>query len=276
MTGRVSLVGAGPGDPELLTRRAARRLAEADLVLYDALVPPDMLALAPKAQRFFVGKRSGRHALPQEAINRLMIRAARRGRTVVRLKGGDPFVFGRGGEEALALRAAGVPFEIVPGVTSAVAAPALAGIPVTHRGLSSGFVVVAGYAESSYRPILESLTPNALTVVVLMGLAARVPLAQLLIDRGWRPETAAALVFDSSTPHEAVWTGTLAELAGVEIDRIGATGTIVIGEVVTLRDALSAGRTSQQWDQESTVLDESDTQELEPSHRKVGLQLDAR
>ena len=142
--GFVSLVGAGPGDPDLLTQKAVRRLAEADLVLFDALVSLAALDLAPQAQRFFVGKRARRKAIRQETIHHLMIRAARRGKRVVRLKCGDSFVLGRGAEEALALRAAGVPFEVVPGVTSAIAAPALAGIPVTHRGLASGFAVVSG------------------------------------------------------------------------------------------------------------------------------------
>ncbi len=131
-TGHVSLVGAGPGDPELLTLRALRRLRAADLVLNDALVPAALVELAPQARRFFVGKRAGRHSIEQDTIHRLMIRAARRGDRVVRLKCGDPFVFGRGGEEALALAEAGIPFEIVPGLSSALAAPALAGIPVTH------------------------------------------------------------------------------------------------------------------------------------------------
>ena len=133
-TGFVSLVGAGPGDPDLLTQRAVRRLAEADLVLYDALVSPEVLPLASRAQCLSVGKRACRPSISQEAINRCLVRGARRGKRVVRLKCGDPFVFGRGGEEAIALAAAGVPFEIVPGVSSALAAPALAGIPVTHRG----------------------------------------------------------------------------------------------------------------------------------------------
>ena len=127
--GQVSLVGAGPGDPELLTRRAVQRLRAADLVLYDALVDDRVLGIARRAQRFFVGKRAGRHALTQDAIQALMIRAARRGKRVVRLKGGDPFVFGRGGEEVHALQQAGIPFEVVPGITSAVAAPALAADP---------------------------------------------------------------------------------------------------------------------------------------------------
>jgi len=149
-SGFVSLVGAGPGDPSLLTRRAVVRLRRADLVLYDALVSDEVLAIARRAHRFYVGKRAGRHALTQEAINALLIRAARRGRRVVRLKAGDPFVLGRGGEEALALKAAGVAYEVVPGVTTAVAAPALAGIPVTHRGLSTGFVVVSGHVYGCF------------------------------------------------------------------------------------------------------------------------------
>src|SRR3954466_4524267 len=135
MSGHVSLVGAGPGDPGLLTRTAVARLRAADLVLYDALVDDRILRYARRAQRFYVGKRAGPHARPQRAIESLMIRAARRGRRIVRLKGGDPFVFGRGGEEALALHKAGVSYDVVPGISSAIAAPAAAGIPVTHRGV---------------------------------------------------------------------------------------------------------------------------------------------
>src|SRR3954469_13153088 len=156
-TGYVSLVGAGPGDPSLLTRKAGARLRAADLVLYDALVDIQVLKFARRAQKFFVGKRAGRHALSQQAIQAVMIRAARRGRRVVRLKGGDPFVFGRGGEEALALHAAGVSFDIVPGVTSAVAAPALAGIPVTHRGIASGLLVVSGHDEQAFASTVERI-----------------------------------------------------------------------------------------------------------------------
>ncbi|HUG52350.1 MAG TPA: uroporphyrinogen-III C-methyltransferase [Vicinamibacteria bacterium] len=241
MSGLVSLVGAGPGDPDLLTRKAARRLAEADLVLYDALVPTEMLELAGRARRFYVGKRAGRPHVPQEQIHRIMIRAARRGARVVRLKGGDPFVFGRGGEEALALSEAGVPFEVVPGVSNAVAAPALAGIPVTHRGMSSGFLVVSGHAESAWRPALESLAPHSLTVVVLMGLGTRPALASALLSRGWSPRTPAALLWAASRPESATWRGTLAELGGA--DPLGAPeaapGTIVIGEVVSLAEALA-------------------------------------
>ena len=239
--GLVSLVGAGPGDPALLTRRAAQRLAEADLVLYDALVDRAALDLAPSAQRIFVGKRAGRPAVTQEFIIRLLIRAARRGRRVVRLKGGDPFVFGRGGEEALALSAAGLPFEVVPGVSSAVAAPALAGIPVTHRGMASGFVVVSGHAEEAYRPILESLAPQCATVVVLMGLGRIEAIARLLLTRGWNPSTPAAVLLSAATADAVTVVTTLAELErGLEETQTRLPGTVVIGEVVRLRAALSA------------------------------------
>lgn len=231
--GAVALVGAGPGDPELLTLRAVRRLAEADLVLYDALVEPAVLALAPKAQRIFVGKRAGRPAVRQPFINRLLIRAARRGRRIVRLKGGDPFVFGRGGEEALALVAAGVPFEIVPGLTSATAAPALGGIPVTHRGVSSAFVVVSGHAPDAFSPVLTAIAPGSATIVVLMGLASAGQIAALLTGRGWRPTTPAAVLWGASRALAEAWTGTLAGLAdAVEGGSTAAPGTIVIGEVV--------------------------------------------
>jgi uroporphyrin-III C-methyltransferase/precorrin-2 dehydrogenase/sirohydrochlorin ferrochelatase len=240
MTGKVTLLGAGPGSPDLLTLRAAQRLAAADVVLYDALVDPETLALAPHAQRIFVGKRAGRPAVSQEFINRLMIRAAKRGRIVVRLKGGDPFVFGRGGEEALALAAAGIACEIVPGVSSAIAAPALAGIPVTHRGISTAFVVVSGHAEEAFRPVLETLAPQRATVVVLMGLAHIQEIAALLIQRGWNALTPVAVLFSASREESSVWTATLGELqAGLELPEQSGPGTIVIGEVIRVRSLLS-------------------------------------
>ena len=240
MSGFVWLVGAGPGDPDLLTRRAARVLGEADLVLYDALVSPAALELAPRAQRFPVGKRAGRPSVDQETIHHLMITAARRGRRVVRLKGGDPFVCGRGGEEALALRAAGIPFEVVPGISSAVAAPAAAGIPVTHRGLASAFVVVAGHAESGYRPVLDTLAPCSATVVVLMGLGARSAIASLLMGRGWPAATPAAIVHGAFTDQSHAWTGTLDTLGEAVLPDTDAAGTIVIGAVVSLAAKLGA------------------------------------
>ncbi|HXW06745.1 MAG TPA: uroporphyrinogen-III C-methyltransferase [Vicinamibacterales bacterium] len=237
--GTVALVGAGPGDPELLTRRAVRRLEDADLVLYDALVDTRVLDLAPHARRVFVGKRAGRPAVRQEFINRLLIRGARQGQRVVRLKGGDPFVFGRGGEEALALAHAGVPFEVVPGVSSATSAAALAGIPVTHRGLSSGFVVVSGHAEESYAPVLRSLAPHSVTVVVMMGLGRIDGVASALVARGWSPLTPAAVLLGASTAESDVWTVTLGDLQrGLDVRDERVPGTVVIGEVVRLHAAL--------------------------------------
>ncbi|HZR25549.1 MAG TPA: uroporphyrinogen-III C-methyltransferase [Vicinamibacterales bacterium] len=230
----MSLVGAGPGDPGLLTRTAIAKLRAADLVLYDALIDARILKYARKAQKFFVGKRAGRHALTQDAITKLLIRAARRGKTVVRLKGGDPFVFGRGGEEALGLQRAGVPHDVVPGVTSAIAAPSAAGIPITHRGLSSAFLVVSGHDEAAFASTIGALQPNGITLVILMGLGRSAAHACALIDRGWSRGTPAAIVVDATRPQQQTWRGTLGELAaGVDIDSTGA-GTIVIGDVVAL------------------------------------------
>jgi len=231
--GFVSLVGAGPGDPDLLTVKAVRRLNEADIVLYDALVPPEVLALASHALRFCVGKRAGGRGGRQEHINRLLVSMARRGKHVVRLKCGDPFVLGRGGEEALAIAKAGIRVDIVPGITTAVAAPGLAGIPVTHRGLASGFVVISGHAERAYRPAIASIAPGSLTLVVLMGIAMRGALTALLLDSGWDPATPAAVLFAASTPRAFTWTGLLEELPAPFPGCTGQdAGTIVIGQVV--------------------------------------------
>jgi uroporphyrin-III C-methyltransferase / precorrin-2 dehydrogenase / sirohydrochlorin ferrochelatase len=234
----VALVGAGPGDPELLTRRAVRRLRRADVVVYDALVAPQVLALAPAAKRIFVGKRAGRPAVRQEFINALLVRMARRGKRVVRLKGGDPFVFGRGGEEALALAIAGIPFEIVPGVSAAIAAAALAWVPVTHRGLSSAFVVLSGHAEAAYRAVLDGLAPNSATVVVMMGLAHAGQIAEVLVRRGWNPATPVAILLAAATSVSETRTTSLGDLAACGVDAGGRPGTIVIGQVVTVRSLL--------------------------------------
>jgi uroporphyrin-III C-methyltransferase/precorrin-2 dehydrogenase/sirohydrochlorin ferrochelatase len=241
--GHVSLVGAGPGDPGLLTRKAIARLRSADLVLYDALIDDRILRYARRAQKFFVGKRAGRHAISQEGIHALMIRAARRGRKVVRLKGGDPFVFGRGGEEALALQHAGVPFDVVPGVTSAVAAPASAGIPVTHRGVSSAFLVVSGHDEAAFASTIDQLRPNRMTIVILMGLSRSAALACALVDRGWSRGTPAAIVVDATRAHQQVWRGTLDDLAfeRVELDSNGPA-TIVVGDVVAVSLRMSVAQ----------------------------------
>jgi uroporphyrin-III C-methyltransferase/precorrin-2 dehydrogenase/sirohydrochlorin ferrochelatase len=233
--GHVSLVGAGPGDPGLLTRAAMARLRAADLVLYDALIDDRILRYARRAQKFFVGKRAGRHAMSQPAIQALMIRGARRGKRVVRLKGGDPFVFGRGGEEALALQQAGVPYDVVPGISSAIAAPASAGIPVTHRGVAGAFLVVSGHEPQAFASAIAHLQPNGVTVVVLMGLGRSASIACELIDRGWSRGTPAAVIVDASRPQQQVWRGTLDQLAAdpVTAEASGA-GTIVIGDVVAV------------------------------------------
>jgi uroporphyrin-III C-methyltransferase / precorrin-2 dehydrogenase / sirohydrochlorin ferrochelatase len=239
-SGVVSLVGAGPGDPQFLTRAALLRLRRADLVLFDALVSPETIALARRARCFSVGKRAGRPSMRQETIHALMIRAARRGQRVVRLKGGDPFVFGRGGEEALALNAAGIRFEVIPGVSASIAAPALAGIPVTHRGIASAFAVISGHAPAAYEPALENIQPGTMTLVFLMAVAAQQSIAAALVARGWPVTTPAALVFGASRDEEDTWIGTLASLSrGEGPHRTDLPGTLVIGEVVRLRDAVA-------------------------------------
>jgi uroporphyrin-III C-methyltransferase/precorrin-2 dehydrogenase/sirohydrochlorin ferrochelatase len=238
-TGRVSLVGAGPGDPELWTVRGLQRVREADLVLYDALIDAEALRQLTNAQCFCVGKRAGRASVRQETIYRLMIRAAREGKRVVRLKGGDPFVFGRGAEEALELARAGIACEVVPGVTTAVAAAELAGIPVTHRGLSSGFLVIAGHAGETFDRALNAVRPNSITLVIMMGVAVRDVIAKRLEQHGWAGDSRAALVCGAATKDEWAWTGRLHEV-GAATPPDGVPGVLVVGEVVQVRETLVA------------------------------------
>jgi uroporphyrin-III C-methyltransferase/precorrin-2 dehydrogenase/sirohydrochlorin ferrochelatase len=242
---RVALVGAGPGDPDLWTRRAVAYLAEADLVLYDALVDAQALRRFTHAQCFCVGKRARRESVRQETIHRLMIRAARAGKRVVRLKGGDPFVFGRGAEEALALAMAGIPFEVVPGVSAAIAAPELAGIPLTHRGTASGFLVLSGHAIDAFERGLRAVQPNAVPIVVLMGVGSRAELAQRLIAQGWRADTPAAIVCGASTPDEWIWTGIVSDLGQAEVPA-GIAGVVVIGDVVRIRASLAGSAVAEE------------------------------
>lgn len=245
--GSVTLIGAGPGDADLLTIRAARRLSAADLVLYDALSSDAMRAYAPLARWFYVGKRACRQSIGQDAINGILIREARRGRQVVRLKCGDPFVLGRGGEELLALAAAGIPCEVVPGVSTAVAGPALAGIPVTHRGMAAGFAVIAGHHEATYLPLLAALPRTGMTVVVLMGLGKRAHIAKALGELGWDAVTPAAVVVGAATAASWTWTGTLGQLGDVALPAAPAgepspPGLLVIGEVVTVAAEVQSRR----------------------------------
>lgn len=233
--GHVSLVGAGPGDPGLLTRRAVARLRAADLVLYDALVDDRVLRLARRAQRFFVGKRAGRHALTQPEIHAVMIRAAARGRRVVRLKGGDPLVFGRGGEEARALQAASIPYDIVPGVSSVLAGPALAGIPVTHRGLATSVLVTTGHDVDAFAAQIGRLPATGLTLVVAMAHARRGTIATTLLEAGWDADTPAAVVAGASWPGQADWRGSLAQLAsGAGAQERDLPALLIIGGVAAL------------------------------------------
>src|SRR3954465_7400290 len=197
MSGTVYLVGAGPGDPGLMTRRALDLIASADAVLYDRLIPPGALDGArPGAELRYVGKEPGAPALPQDELNGLLVELARAGKEVVRLKGGDPFVLGRGGEEAEALAAAGLPFEVVPGITSAVAAPAYAGIPVTHRGLSTSFTVVTGHSRHAVdvETDWEALAQAGGTIIILMGAAPRAAIAKRLMDGGLAADTPVASI----------------------------------------------------------------------------------
>jgi uroporphyrin-III C-methyltransferase len=231
--GTVHLVGAGPGDPELLTLRAARLLAEADVVVHDALADTEVLALVPRhVERIDVGKRPGR-PVPQELINDLLIQLAQKHTCIVRLKGGDPFLFGRGGEEALALRAAGVPFQVVPGITSAFAAPAAAGVPVTQRGMSASVTVVTGHRRfgDEDETDWEALARVGGTIVVLMGVAERGAIASRLIAGGLRPETPVTAVRFGTRPEQQVARTTLGELGEAQIE---APAAIVIGAVAGL------------------------------------------
>ena len=238
--GRVALVGAGPGDPGLLTIRGRRLLRRADVVVYDRLVDPHVLGLTPaRALRIFAGKARGVHALAQEDINALLIAHARRGRQVVRLKGGDPFVFGRGGEEAMALAAAGVPFEVVPGVSAAVAVPAYAGIPVTHRGVASSFAVVTGHEEADKQAATVDwarLATAVDTLVILMGLATLPLIVRRLVAHGRPPETPIALVRHGTTHAQEILVGTLDDIVAKGADA-GFTAPVltIVGDVVRLR-----------------------------------------
>jgi uroporphyrinogen III methyltransferase/synthase len=227
----VHLVGAGPGDPGLLTRRGAELLARADVVVIDRLVDPALLELAPPgAERIDVGKGPGREGPGQEEINDLLVERGRKGGVVVRLKGGDPFVLARGGEEAEALAAADVPFEVVPGVTSAVAAPAYAGVPLTHRGLATSFTVVAGRTGGE-GPDWEALARAGGTLVVLMGVATRATIASRLVAGGLDPTTPVAAVRWGTWPDQRTWRTTLAGLGDAPVE---SPAVLVIGAVAGL------------------------------------------
>ena len=240
----VALVGAGPGDPGLMTVRGLALLRRADVVVYDRLVDPRLLDEArPDAHRVFVGKASGAHTLPQPEINALLVRHAAQGRRVVRLKGGDPFVFGRGGEEAEALAAAGISFEIVPGVSSAVAVPAYAGIPVTHRAVASSFAVVTGHEDEGKDEAAvdwSRLATAVDTLVILMGVRSLPRIAAALLEAGRAPATPVALVRWGTTDAQETVVGRLDQIATLAAAvRLAPPVVIVVGDVVNLRERLA-------------------------------------
>jgi len=240
MTGKVFLVGAGPGDPGLLTLRAAELIARADFIAIDALVSDEIADRAPKtAEVVYVGKRASKHALPQEQINQLLIDEARKGKTVVRLKGGDPFVFGRGGEEAEELAAAGVTFEIVPGISSALAGPAYAGIPVTHRAHATSLTLVTGHeADESTGIKWEALAQLDGTIVFLMGFANLPTIVRKLIEHGEPADRPVAVISKATTPEQRTVTGTLTTIEAKVAD-LPTPALIVVGDVVNLHDVIN-------------------------------------
>jgi uroporphyrin-III C-methyltransferase len=240
-SGWVYLVGAGPGDPELLTLKAARLIGEADVLVYDKLVSKAVLELArPDAERIYAGKERGNHSLPQEQINELLVRLAKSGMRVVRLKGGDPYIFGRGSEEVETLHADGVNFEVVPGVTAAAGVASYAGIPLTHRNYAQACVFVTGYLrDGSMNLDWPGLARRRQTVVIYMGLPGLPYLCAKLIEHGLPPEWPAAIVQHGTRPSQRTMTGTLTTLPALaETAGLRAPTLIIVGEVVTLRDKL--------------------------------------
>jgi uroporphyrinogen III methyltransferase/synthase len=242
--GSVALVGAGPGNPGLLTVRAKECLERATVVVHDRLIPMEVLDLAPpESKRIYVGKGPREHAVPQDGINDLLVELARGGERVVRLKGGDPFVFGRGGEEALSLRSHGIPFEIVPGVSAAIAAPAFAGIPVTHRGVAASFTVLTGHEdpskpESAHR--WDALARGADTLIVLMGVEQMREIVERLITCGRPADQSAAVIQWGTTPRQRTVRGTLGTIVeDARAASIRPPAILVAGEVVRLHDQLA-------------------------------------
>jgi len=238
--GKVYLVGAGPGDAELMTVKAKRLLEQADVILYDRLLDPAILK-GLKAELIDVGKNAGLHKLPQEGINQLLIKKAETGAIVVRLKGGDPYLFGRGGEEALALQEKGIAFEVVPGVTSAIAAPELAGIPVTHRTVASSLIIVTGHEESGKEVPLDwkAIAAQGGTLVVLMGVSRLAANVAALIEAGKPASTPAAMVEKGGWPEQRLISGTLKDIVErVRQAKVESPAILVVGDVVRLAEKL--------------------------------------
>ncbi len=238
--GRVSLVGSGPGDPELMTIRAQKRINQADIIIHDRLVGQRIIPLLPKkAEKIDASKRSGKHRIPQEKINRMIVEKAREGKKVVRLKGGDPFLFGRGGEEASYLIENGVEFEVVPGVTSAISIPALAGIPVTHRDYASSVTIITGHRTGGRKTNWKALTELGGTLIILMGISNLQYNMSELISSGLATTTPAALIENGSQEGQRVLISTVEKISDLA-QKEGAKppGVIVVGDVVGLHGVL--------------------------------------
>jgi uroporphyrin-III C-methyltransferase len=242
MTGKVYLIGAGPGDPDLLTMKAHRLLTAADVVLYDRLVGEQIIAMIPEtAEKLYVGKAKSLHSLPQEEINALLAVKAKEGKVVVRLKGGDPFIFGRGGEELEELVSEGVPFEVVPGVTAAAGCAAYAGIPLTHREYAQSVRFLTGHLKDGTTELpWDELVHPAQTLVIYMGLTGLESISQSLIRFGMRPSMPVAIVEKGTSKDQRVFTSTMKDIHQVAIDNeVKSPALLIIGEVVTLQEKLS-------------------------------------
>lgn len=241
--GTVYLVGAGPGDPSLLTLRAAQLIGEADVIVYDNLVSTEIMAMLarPDVERIYAGKERGHHALPQEQLNLLLVRLARENKRVLRLKGGDPYTFGRGGEEVETLFEHGIPFEVVPGITAAAGVAAYAGIPLTHRNYAQACVFVTGHLKDGTMNLdWPGLARRRQTVVIYMGLHGLPVLCQKLIEHGLPADWPAAIIQQGTTPRQRTVTGTLTTLPGLaEAAHLRAPTLIIVGEVVKLHGKLN-------------------------------------
>jgi len=243
--GKVYLVGAGPGDPELITVKGLRFVQEAEVIVYDRLIHPSIIEKSnPEAERFYVGKKCDHHTLPQDKINALLVEEARKDKRVLRLKGGDPFVFGRGAEEVLYLIQNGIPWEVVPGVTSATAVPAYAGIPITHREFSSMVSIITGhetFLKDRSRLRFDLIAPNDSTLVILMGMSNLDKIAKELLLHGRPGKTPACIITWGTYPEQQILTGTLGDIAQKREEAgLQPPGIIVIGEVVRFRETFLA------------------------------------
>jgi len=242
-TGHVAIMGAGPGDPELITIKGMRLLQEADVILYDRLVNEDLLQYAPHAELVFCGKAPGKHAMSQTEINAALIHYAYLGKKVVRLKGGDPFVFGRGGEEALALAEAGVHFDIIPGITSAIGAAAAANIPLTHRNVATSFACVTGYCcdENNKQVRWDLLAHSVDTLAIYMGVGSLAQVQEALLQAGKSSLTPIAFIEQGTTVNECIYTGTLSHMCELaRVHNIKNPSLIIIGESVRIREQLQS------------------------------------